>query len=832
MIRVGRPFAVVVAVAAVAAGIVVIPPGAGSAECTTTVSSVAAAASAVDAASPGATVCMADGTYGKLTLSAQKAAPGVTVRAQNPGRATIAGAALDGSYLTVAQFRMTGTFEAKPGSTGMSADHNLFVGGGYYAVMAAATTTTTVNDVSITNNRFDGRFDEDAIRLNRYHDGPDADPYGVLIEGNEFTGNVEYGGHNDVLQSVWVGDHLYFRRNYLHDFGGQGFFVKDQASAIDGLVVEDNLIVRQSSPCDPVSLCPTWQLSPFQIFGPLRNVTIRHNTVWPGPNGGQAWLRGVSWAGPTVFSDNVMDSLNSDAIGLLTGYTSSNNTRCDGLGFPDAGITKDCSPAFLDAANGDYRQANGRGVTWKVADQSFGPTSQDSTPPPTQDNTEPTTTIASGPSASTTATTASLTFSSNEAGSTFECKLDAGDYAACSSPKSYTDLAVGSHTFSVRATDAVGNVDASPATRQWTVTDTPSDTTAPNTTISSGPTGATNDPTPTFAFAADEAGATFSCRADDDAWAQCTSPWTTSALADGAHAVSVRASDGDGNTETTPASQSFTVDTASPHTTITSPPPATSTTDRASIPFTVDEAGSTSQCQIDAHDWVDCTSPFAVSGLQQGAHTVIVRSTDAAGNLESPGASASWTVEVPPGGDPNEPPPATNTAPTTDVTSPARGTTVDGGLRVTAGADDDHGVDHVDFWVDDTRVASDTLAPYSTWVGGDELWPGTRTIAVRAFDASGQAASAAVTVRVMSDSGWTWSRRSAQLSSVAGDGGVTRLTGRTAPNRVVRVDLTPCDSADGTVADRFDLTADDHGRLAAVYSGADLCVLRLVPPRR
>jgi Big-like domain-containing protein len=377
MPRIGRT------AAAVAAVFAVLPAGAArAADCTTTVSSVGAVTLAVNAASAGATVCLSDGTYGKLSLSASKAAPGVTVRAEHPGGATIAGATLDGSYLTVAQFWMTGTFEAKPGSTGMTADHNLFVGGGYYAVMAAATSTTMVNDVSITNNRFDGRFDEDAIRLNRYHDGPDGDPYGVLIEGNEFTGNVEYGGHNDVLQSVWVGDHLYFRRNYLHDFGGQGFFVKDQATAIDGLVVEDNLILRQSSPCDPVSLCPTWQLSPFQIFGPLRNASIRHNTVWPGPNGGSQWLRGSGWAGPTVFADNVMDSLNSDANGLTTGYTAVNNTRCGGSGFPAMGVASDCAPAFIDAGHGDYRQANGRGVTWKVGDQHYGPTGAITPPPP------------------------------------------------------------------------------------------------------------------------------------------------------------------------------------------------------------------------------------------------------------------------------------------------------------------------------------------------------------------------------------------------------------------------------------------------------------------
>jgi hypothetical protein len=833
MIRIGRTFVAVVAALTLAGAAAIAIPGSGhAAACTTTVSSLAAVASAVDDAAVGASVCLSDGSYGRLSLSVSKGAPGVTVRAEHPGQATLAGAVLDGSYVTVAQFRMTGTFEARPGSTGMAADHNVFVGGGYYAVMAAATSTTTVNDVAITNNRFVGRFDEDAIRLNRYHDGPDADPYGVLIEGNEFTGNVEYGGHNDVLQSVWVGDHLYFRRNYLHDFGGQGFFVKDQASAIDGLVVEDNLIVRQSSPCDPVSLCPTWQLSPFQIFGPLRNASIRHNTVWPGTSGGQAWLRGVGWTGPTVFTDNVMDSLNSDAIDLLTGYTSSNNTRCSGIGFPDAGITQDCSPAFIDPANGDYRQANGRGVTWKVSDQQYGPTSQDSSPPPAQDTTAPNTTIASGPSGSTTQTSASFGFSSDEGGSTFECKLDATDYASCSSPKSYSGLAVGVHTFSVRATDAAGNVDATPAMRGWTISGAPDDTTAPKTTISSGPSGPTNDRTPSFAFAADDAGATFSCRADDGAWADCTSPWTTSALADGDHSVSVRASDDAGNTEATPASRSFTVDTASPHTTIESGPPATSTTNSASIAFTVDEAGGTSQCQIDANDWVDCTSPFAISGLAQGAHTVIVRSTDGAGNVESPGASVSWTVEVPSGGDPGEPPPATDGAPTATITSPYPGTLVDGGFLVTASASDDHGVDHVDLWVDDTRVASDTTAPFRAWVHGEQLSAATHTLSARAFDAPGQAASAAITVRVVSDvSGWTRSSRWARLSSAAGAGGVTLLSGRTTSNRLVGVELTPCDSADGAVADSFDLRADDDGRLTAVYAGAGLCVLRLVPYR-
>ncbi|MCW2576975.1 MAG: hypothetical protein JWR28_1124 [Modestobacter sp.] len=85
------------------------------------------------------------------------------------------------------------------------------------------------------------------------------------------------------------------------------------------------------------------------------------------------------------------------------------------------------------------------------------------------DTTPPDTTITSGPSGSVTATSASFEFSSSEAGSTFECSRDGAAYAACTSPTSYSGLAAGSHTFSVRAKDAAGNTDQSPATRSWTV---------------------------------------------------------------------------------------------------------------------------------------------------------------------------------------------------------------------------------------------------------------------------------------------------------------------------------------------------------------------------
>ncbi|MGZ8665628.1 MAG: hypothetical protein ACXWZM_00800, partial [Solirubrobacterales bacterium] len=347
------------------------PPVTGS--CSTTVSSAGSVQSAIDSAAAGAVICLANGSYGELSLSSSKP---VTVRAANPGAATVAGASLDGrGGITLARFRLTGEVDVQPGSAGVSVDHNFFDLNAYsgMGVVACPSSTTTCDDVGITNNRFAGESEEDAIRANRYHDTGDPDAYGLLVEGNEFTGNVEKGDHNDVFQAVWVGDHLVFRKNYLHDFGGQGFFVKDQASAIDGLIAENNLIVDQDSPCRPTSLCPGFQLSPFQVFGPLRNASIRHNTVGFGRGGGTAVLTG-SYTG-AVFSDNVFDILSvTDSGGTGTSTTGLNNTRCTGNGWgAPASTATDCSPDFLNPANDDYRLANGRGVNWVPSAQHYGP---------------------------------------------------------------------------------------------------------------------------------------------------------------------------------------------------------------------------------------------------------------------------------------------------------------------------------------------------------------------------------------------------------------------------------------------------------------------------
>ena len=163
------------------------------------------------------------------------------------------------------------------------------------------------------------------------------------------------------------------------------------------------------------------------------------------------------------------------------------------------------------------------------------------------------TSITNGPSGTVASASASFSFSSTKTGASFECKLDAGAWGACSSPKSYSGLANGSHTFSVRAKDG-GNVDATPATRTWTV-----DRSAPNTTITSGPSGTVSSSSASFTFTSSEANSTFECRLDGGAWTVCTSPKSYSSLARGSHTFSVRARDAAGNTDGSPANRSWKV---------------------------------------------------------------------------------------------------------------------------------------------------------------------------------------------------------------------------------------------------------------------------------
>jgi hypothetical protein len=84
------------------------------------------------------------------------------------------------------------------------------------------------------------------------------------------------------------------------------------------------------------------------------------------------------------------------------------------------------------------------------------------------DATVPETRLTSAPRLRTTTVSATFRFAASEAAA-FQCKLDAGAFAACISPKTYARIRRSAHTFQVRAVDAAGNVDPTPAVVRWTI---------------------------------------------------------------------------------------------------------------------------------------------------------------------------------------------------------------------------------------------------------------------------------------------------------------------------------------------------------------------------
>ena len=259
----------------------------------------------------------------------------------------------------------------------------------------------------------------------------------------------------------------------------------------------------------------------------------------------------------------------------------------------------------------------------------------------TLDTTPPDTTITAGPSGPTNDSTPKFDFTSSEAGSTFECRVDSGAFTACTAPRTTALLRDGTHTFEVRATDASGNVDPTPAIRTFKV-----DTVAPDTTITGGPDGQTNDNTPTFTFTSSDDGGTFQCRIDTGPYQPCTSPYTSGDLGDGDHTFSVVATDAVGWSDPTPATRSFTLDRNPPTTSITSGPSGVTGDSTPTFTFASPEPNATFECRVDDSAFEACTNPHTTADLDDGDHVFYVRAVDSPGNVDPIPAAGAFTVDT------------------------------------------------------------------------------------------------------------------------------------------------------------------------------------------
>ena len=169
----------------------------------------------------------------------------------------------------------------------------------------------------------------------------------------------------------------------------------------------------------------------------------------------------------------------------------------------------------------------------------------------------------------------------------------------------------------------------------------------PNTIIDTSPPNPSSSADAEFTFSADEP-ATFECRLDSGGggvWEACTSPQPYTGLADGSHTFEVKATNTRGNTDPTPASWTWLIDTTSPNTTIDTGPTDPSNSADAEFTFSADEPG-TFECRLDGGAWATCASPKNYTGLADGSHTFEVKATDAANNPDLSPASWAWLIDT------------------------------------------------------------------------------------------------------------------------------------------------------------------------------------------
>ena len=134
------------------------------------------------------------------------------------------------------------------------------------------------------------------------------------------------------------------------------------------------------------------------------------------------------------------------------------------------------------------------------------------------------------------------------------------------------------------------------------------------------------------------------------------------------------------------------------------------------------------------------TNVWNASTATAGAHTIVCRAYDAAGNI---GTSKTITVNVGTVSTTTD-----SIAPVISITSPTANATVSGSVNVTVNATDNVGVFKVQLMVDGKYVTQNLKAPFTNVWDASTATTGTHTIYCRAFDAVGNMGiSSTVTVK-------------------------------------------------------------------------------------
>ena len=394
----------------------------GSGECSEFVGSADELLSAIGVAEAGDTVCLESGSYGDLQIGAQRSEM-VTVRPVEQFGASFGSIVLDHAShirfeglvvdgrienlqdsshdIEIAGSKLGGVFvqapslsEEGPGPSDWVIEYNDIVDCASFCVALVSADPAAywpVSDMTVRGNKMGPMAGgEDAIRIHNWRS--------VVIEDNEIFGVIETGDHNDCLQTVWGGEGLVVRGNYLHDNNCQTFFLKD--GYVEDAVFEENLSVRNRAGDAPV-VAQIWASA---------NVVFRNNTLWDESalNFRSGAYSDVFTTGPNVghlVVDNVISQFvpyddfaeDTNRAGIYKDpevLVEDRNVLGGGWtwipGSVGAGSLIDEAPSFINAtssavddlAEGDWRLSapvtggNGDsftpGISWKLHERVFG----------------------------------------------------------------------------------------------------------------------------------------------------------------------------------------------------------------------------------------------------------------------------------------------------------------------------------------------------------------------------------------------------------------------------------------------------------------------------
>ncbi|MEZ4403199.1 MAG: Ig-like domain-containing protein [Kofleriaceae bacterium] len=275
------------------------------------------------------------------------------------------------------------------------------------------------------------------------------------------------------------------------------------------------------------------------------------------------------------------------------------------------------------------------------------------------------------------------------------------DGAPVTSPHAVT--AEGAHTLIVNATDAAGNA-AATVTRHFTIDNTP-----PVISVSAPASGSFVQSPVTISFSATDANPGISVSATLDG-----SPFSSGqqVSTEGGHTLVVTATDAAGNAAAN-VSRTFTVDSTAPAIGLTAPAEGAFVRGPVAVSFMAVDAnpGSTIVASLDG---APITSPHTFN--VEGAHTLIVNATDAAGNAAAT-VTRHFTID--------------NTPPVLTVTAPASGAYVRGPVNITFSATDNFPPVTLTATLDGNPVTSPVPAINTE---------GSHTLVVTATDRAGNAA--------------------------------------------------------------------------------------------